>query len=172
MDATSKSPVGAGVDRDGGSHLATGLAGVEPRLHPNPVGGQVVVTRFECPNLLSMAILMLLHRRVRRDVRRRATGFVGVKMLVNWSRRVLLSVSMWEDLESVYSMGRVGLHITATRLPGRLGVRTASGIFCYMGDWRHVMFGSSVTTGSPLKPLEIADTQSKRTKEDRHADSN
>jgi hypothetical protein len=141
-------------------------------VHPDPARGQVVVTRFECPNLLSLVILLLLHRRVRREVRRRATGFVGVKKLVDWRRRVLLSVSMWEDLESVYSMGQVNLHVTATRLPGRLGVRTVSGIFCYVGDWRHVMFGSNVTTGSPLKPLEVVDTLSNGTREDRNGDSN
>jgi hypothetical protein len=146
-----------------------GLPGVEPLFDIDPAGGQVVVTRFECPNLFSLVVLALLHRRVRRDVRRRATGFIGVKMLVDWRRRLLLSVSIWEDLESVYSMGRVAHHVTATRLPGRLGVRTASGIFCYVGDWRRVMFRSSVFAASPLKPVVIARTSSDRTKEARHA---
>jgi hypothetical protein len=94
------------------------------------------MTRFECPNLLALVRLRLLHGRVGRDVRRHAAGFLGVRVVVDWPTRVMLSISLWEDLDSVYSMGDVPRHIVAARAPGRLGVRTTSGVFCFAGDWR------------------------------------
>jgi hypothetical protein len=132
-----------------------GLLGIErPGLEPDPDGGQVVVTRFECQSRLALIVLLVLHQRVKRDVRRHATGFVGVRALVDWRRRCLLSVSLWENLDSVYSMGSVPRHILATRVTGRLGVATASGVYCFVGDWRWVMFGSRCRARSPLHPLE------------------
>jgi hypothetical protein len=119
-------------------------------LEPDPAGGQVVITRFECPNVWTLVALRCLHMRVARDVRRHAAGFLGVRAIVDWRARVLLSVSVWADLDSVYSMGDVPRHITAARLPGRFGVRTTSGVFCAVGDWRRVMFRSPVSGGSPL----------------------
>jgi hypothetical protein len=132
----------------------TGIPGVEPLFELDPGGGQVVITRFECGNLLALAIVRALHYRVKRDVRRHARGFVGVKTLIDWRRRCLLSISLWEDLDSVYSMGSVPRHITATRMPGPLGVATASGIYCFVGDWRRVMFRSECAARSPLRPLQ------------------
>jgi hypothetical protein len=120
------------------------------RLAPDPAGGQVMITRFECPSLLTMLALLLLHARVGRDVRRRAHGFVAVVSHHDWRNRTVLSVSLWRDLDSVYSMGGVGRHITASRLPRRLGISTRCGVFCYSGDWRYVMFGAPATSTSPL----------------------
>jgi hypothetical protein len=95
-----------------------------------------------------------LHRRVRRDVERHATGFIGVKTLIMWRERTILSISLWENLESIYSMGSVERHILATRRTGPLGIDTSSGVFPFAGDWRRVMFRSSCESCSPLNALQ------------------
>lgn len=122
-------------------------------LEADPDGGQVVVTRFESRSLAGLLTILLLHLRLKYDVRRQARGFVTVKIHLDWRHRTLLSISLWRDLDSVYSMGDVPRHVSAVRLPGGLGVETACGVFCYMGDWRRVMFGGTPTSGSPLRPL-------------------
>jgi hypothetical protein len=124
-----------------------------PLLEPDPSLGQVVVTRFECGTLPKLVAMLTLHRRVKRSVRRRARGLIDVKTAVDWRRRTMLSISLWQDLESVYSMGNVPDHVAAARVPGSTGVRTASGVFCYVGDWRRVMFQSPSKPRSPLHPL-------------------
>lgn len=129
------------------------MAFVEPVLEPRPEGGQVVVTRFECGGLLQLAYLCALHMKVKREVRRHARGLVASRALVDWRRHTLVSVTLWDDLDSVYSMGAVHAHIAASRLPPRMGVRTACGIFCFVGDWRRVMFGAPHVGRSPLRPL-------------------
>jgi len=129
------------------------MARLNPQLRLYPEGGQVVVTRFECPSVPVLAALRLRHAAMRRHVRRHATGFLGVTMLIDWRSRVLLSLSLWEDLDSIYSMGMVSEHVAAVRLPARLGVKTTCGIFCLVGDWRAVMFGSPSAARSPLLPL-------------------
>lgn len=121
-----------------------------PLLEPDVAGGQVVVTRFECGTLLKLASIMLFHVRLKLDVRRQARGFVGVKMLIDWRRRTLLSISLWKDLDSVYSMGSVPRHVAAARIPMGLGIETTCGVFCFVGDWRRVMFQSPVQPRSPL----------------------
>jgi hypothetical protein len=113
----------------------------------------VVITRFECPNLLVLVYLLVLHRRVRRAVRDFADGFVTVQTSVEWRTRTLLSISVWQDLGSVYSMGKVTRHIMATRLPCRLGVRTSSGVYCYVGDWRRVLFRHDRAPRPPVRPV-------------------
>lgn len=130
------------------------MAVVEPILEPRPDGGQVVVTRFECRSFVQLVYLCALHVKVKREVRRRARGLVASRAIVDWRRHTLVSVTLWDDLDSVYSMGAVKAHIAATRLPPRMGVRTACGIFCFVGDWRRVMFRAPHTAGrSPLRPL-------------------
>jgi hypothetical protein len=125
---------------------------VTPLLETDPAGGQVVVTRFECGSLLNLLAVLALHARVKRDVRRQASGFVGIKLLVDWRRRTILSISLWKDLESVYSMGNVPRHVSAARVPGGLGVQTTCGVFCFVGDWREVMFRGACIRRSPLHP--------------------
>jgi len=139
--------------RNGSDDSHAGLPGVEPLLEPQPDGGQVVITRFECPNLPVLVYLLVLHRKVRRAVRDVADGFVTVQTFVDWRTRTLLSISVWKDLASVYSMGNVTLHIAATRVPCRLGVRTSSGVYCYVGDWRRVLFRHDRAPRSPLRPV-------------------
>jgi hypothetical protein len=124
-----------------------------PVLEPDPTAGQVVVTRFECPNLLAMLVIRMLHRRVKRDVRKHARGFLGITLLCHWRRRTVLSITLWHDLDSVYSMGEVSRHVQAARIPRKLGVRTSCGVFCFVGDWTRVMFGSQVPARSPLRRL-------------------
>ena len=122
-----------------------------PRLEADPAGGQVVVTRFECGSLLALLVVLALHLRVKRDVRRQASGFVGIKLLIGWRDRTILSISLWKDLDSIYSMGNVPRHVSAVRVPNGLGVQTTAGIFCYVGDWRRVMFRSPSPPISPLR---------------------
>ena len=113
----------------------------------------MVITRFECPNLALLIYLLLLHQRVRRAVRDSADGFVGVRTFIQWRTRTLLSISLWQDLGSVYSMGKVDRHIMATRVPCRLGVRTSSGVYCYVGDWRRVLFRHDRAPRPPVRPV-------------------
>ena len=83
----------------------------------------------------------------------RSRSLVASRALVDWRRHTLVSVTLWDDLDSVYSMGSVHAHVAASRLPPRMGVRTACGIFCFVGDWRRVMFGAPHEGRSPLRPL-------------------
>jgi hypothetical protein len=126
---------------------------LEPSFIPDPSGGTVIVTRFECPGMLTLVRLVALHRKVRRAVLRDAPGCVGAKAIVDWRSRTLLSVSLWEDADSLYGMGGVARHVEAARLPRVLGVRTASGVFCYSGDWRRVLFSTPAIARSPLRPV-------------------
>jgi hypothetical protein len=130
------------------------MARLTPWLEPDPAGGQVVVTRFECDSLLKLAAVRILHIRLKFDVRRHAKGFLGVKVLTDWRRRTLLSISLWQDLDSIYSMGQVARHVSAVRVAGTLTTGTACGVFCFVGDWRQVMFRGEAVNRSPFYPLE------------------
>lgn len=121
-----------------------------PLIEPDITGGQVVVTRFECGTLRKLFWILAMHARVKIDVRRQSTGFVGVKALIDWRRRTVYSITLWRDLDSVYSMGNVPRHVSAARVPRVMGVETTCGIFCYVGDWRRVMFRSPSPPRSPL----------------------
>ena len=78
----------------------------------------------------------------------------GVKVLTDWRRRTLLSISLWQDLDSIYSMGQVPRHVSAVRTAGTLATGTACGVFCFVGDWRQVMFRGEAVNHSPLYPLQ------------------
>jgi hypothetical protein len=110
-----------------------------------------MITRFDCHGLRNMAIVLLLHLRIKRDAYRQAEGLVAVLMHRDWRRRVVYSVTLWHDLDSVYSMGGVPRHVRAARLPHRLGITTRCGAFSYVGDWRRVMFGADAPAASPLE---------------------
>jgi len=124
---------------------------VNPTFDFDPTRGQVMITRFECPNLSAMAIIVVLHTWIKRQVAQLAEGYLGAVMLRDWRSRTVLSISVWRDLDSVYSMGNVSRHIRASRFPHRLGVTTRAGAFCYAGDWRQVMFGAGQPKASPLE---------------------
>jgi len=124
---------------------------MSPTFNLDPARGQVMVTRFECPSRWVMVIIVLLHRRIKRQVAQLADGYLGAVMLRNWRTRTVLSISLWRDIDSVYSMGNVPRHIHGSRVPARLGIRTRAGVFCYAGDWRQVMFGAPEPKPSPLE---------------------
>ena len=93
---------------------------MDPLITPDPDRGQVVITRFECESTRGLLRLMLLHKRIKRDVRRQASGFIGVRTLVFWRSHTMLSISVWKDLDSIYSMGRVDRHIKAAKRTSQL----------------------------------------------------
>jgi len=111
-----------------------------------------VVTRFECGRLVNLLTLLILHVRIKRAVRHHTPALIGSRVVVDWRRKVMFSVSMWPDIDSVYAMGMVSRHVVAARLPHRMGVRTSCGVFCYAGDWRRVMFRSDSEGRSPFAP--------------------
>jgi hypothetical protein len=111
---------------------------------------QVVITRFECPDLFTVLRIFRLHRRIKKEVRRVAAGYLGGTTLVQWRRRTLLSFSLWDRMDSIYSMGEVPGHIVASRIPARLGVATSCGIYAYSGDWRQLMFGTPTAAAEPV----------------------
>jgi hypothetical protein len=113
-----------------------------------------MVTRFECDTIINLVAMLLLHLRVKRHVHRLGDGLIGSRVIVDWRRRVMLSVSLWPNIESVYSMGNVPRHVEAARVPGHLGIRTTCGVFCFAGDWRRVMFGSPVESHTPFAPTK------------------
>lgn len=129
------------------------MARIEPLPELYPEGGQVVVTRFECGSVSRLLAIRLLHASLKRDVRRTAPGFIAVRTVIDWRRRTMLSISLWENLDSIYAMGNVPRHVSAARVPSALGVATTCGIYYLAGDWRRVMFGSAADTRSPLYPL-------------------
>jgi hypothetical protein len=130
------------------------MARVEPLIELQPGGGQVVVTRFECPNALALLAIRIRHGRLKRDVRQAAPGFIAIRTVIDWRRRTMLSISLWRDLDSIYAMGNVPGHVAAARLPQRLGIATTCGIYSLVGDWKRVMFHSDIATRSPLHPIK------------------
>ncbi|MEV4756494.1 hypothetical protein AB0J86_15465 [Micromonospora sp. NPDC049559] len=121
-----------------------------PVYEPDPSGGQVVITRFECPSRWVLLRLVVLHVRIKRAVQRRLPELIGSRMVVGWRTNTLLSISVWPDLDSMYGMGSVPQHVTGARVPSRLGVVTTCGVFTFTGDWRKIMFGAPVPARSPL----------------------
>ncbi|MFE3905965.1 hypothetical protein ACFXPY_38340 [Streptomyces sp. NPDC059153] len=116
--------------------------------------GHVALTRFECRTALNMVVVLLMHMRIKREVRRVAPGFVGAAPVVLWKHRTILSVTLWRTLESMYAMGEVQSHILASRVPHKLGIRTTSGLFPYGGDWKNLLFEAAVTDVDPLHERE------------------
>jgi hypothetical protein len=112
----------------------TGLPRAEDRRR------QVVITRFDCGSLVKMLILLALHHRVKKDVRRAAEGFLGATVLIEWRRRTIQSISLWEGLGEIYSMGGVDRHIRVSRVPTKLGIETECDVYARIGEWKKVMF--------------------------------
>ncbi len=103
---------------------------------------------------MKLLVIALLHPWIRHQIQREATGLVASSRRILWRERTLLSVSMWQNLDSIYTMGRCGAHVAAARLPHHLGISTSCGIFTLAGDWRRIMFESHASTRSPLRPLK------------------
>jgi hypothetical protein len=104
-------------------------------------GGAVVVTRFACRSRRQILLIRWLHYRMKPAVEGYAPGFLGVRLYIDWRRRVVRSVSLWSDLASLYGMGDVREHIEAARIPRRLGIATTCGIYTFEGECSAVMFG-------------------------------
>lgn len=115
-----------------------------------------MVTRFECPSRWVMLALLRVHHRVKRQVARRAEGFLGATTVRDWDHKVLLSISLWESLDAVYSMGGVPRHVEAARLPARIGVTTKAGVFPYAGDWRRLMYDVAAPPDTPLHRPDVS----------------
>ncbi len=109
-----------------------------------------MVTRFRCRHRMALLVLHALHRRVKREVRHKLPGCLGVTTLTDWWGGELISISLWESADDIYGMGEISSHVLAARVPGQLEVSTQSGVFSYVGDWRRVLFGNVYTDGSPL----------------------
>jgi len=122
-----------------------------PLLDRAGEGGAVVVTMFDCRSRRNIVLLWWLHRRLRSHVRARAKGFLGIRLYIDWRRRVVRSVSLWADPPSVYSIGDVPAHVAAARIPPRLGIQTSCGMYTYEGACSAVMFG--VTPNPRPNPL-------------------
>jgi hypothetical protein len=135
------------------------MARVTPLLELSADGGQVVITRFECPTLSALIAVRLIHARLKPTVQRDAQGFIGATTITDRKQRTMLSISLWQNLDSIYSLGNVPQHVAAARIPSRLGVSTTCGIFCLAGDWRRVMFHGQTQTRSPLHPLTPGDSR-------------
>ena len=105
------------------------------------LGGAVVITRFRCRSLGRLLMIMARHKWVEPELRRVAAELIGVSELVNWKQRELLTISVWRRGLGVYDMGQSSRHVASARVPGRVGVETACGVYCYDGDWRKVLFG-------------------------------
>lgn len=115
-----------------------------------PSGGILVVTAFHYEHRRQALLIWMLHHRVKHDVSRAASGFLGVGLYHDRRHLVLRSVSLWASFADIYTMGEVASHVEAARLPRRLGIKTRCGIFSYSGDWRALMFGAPIANESPL----------------------
>jgi len=122
----------------------------------NDSRGQVVVTRFECKTIPRVLVILAVHGRVSRAVRKGAEGHVGSTALVHWRERTVLSISMWHRLEDIYSMGGINRHIVAARLPARLGIATTCGIYTHAGEWQKLMFDVPTAVREPFVKIVAA----------------
>lgn len=104
-------------------------------------GGAVVVTAFACRTRRDVLLVWWWHHRLKPAVQARVSGFLGVRLYIDWRRRLVRSVSLWTDPAHLYDMGEVREHVAITRLPRRRGIRTSCGVYTFGGDWRTVMFG-------------------------------
>jgi hypothetical protein len=118
---------------------------------PDNGGGVVVVTAFACRTRRDLLVLWWLHHRLKPAVQAAAPDFLGVRLFIDWRRRLVRSVSLWARPAGLYAMGEVGGHIAATRVPPRRGITTSCGVYGYRGDWRTVMFGEGFATAPPLQ---------------------
>lgn len=117
---------------------------------PDDGGGVVVVTAFACRTRRDVLLLWWLHHRLKPAVRAAAGDFLGVRLFIDWRRRLVRSVSLWARPTGLYALGSVSAHIAATRIPRRRGITTSCGVYAYRGDWRTVMFGGEYATPPPL----------------------
>lgn len=116
-----------------------------------PGSGVIAVTSFDCRTRRDMLVVWWMHRRLRPAVVANAPAFQSIELFWDWPNRRLRSVSLWDNLRGLYDMGEVREHVAAVRVPAARGIRTACAIFVSAGDWRNVMFGSTLETACPLQ---------------------
>lgn len=104
-----------------------------------PQPGALVLTTFRCRNLLSFFTFMLLHWRLKRDVRTQAEGFLGVTLYSDRSRRLHRSISLWRDPSCVMSMGSVKRHIFAVHQANQWIDESSCVIYSNPEDWRKLL---------------------------------
>ncbi|WP_117211573.1 hypothetical protein [Allorhizocola rhizosphaerae] len=114
-------------------------------------GSVVVVTAFQCRSRLDLLLIWWMHHRLKSAVRAAAPDFLGIRLYIDWRRRIARSVSLWAKGTGLYDMGNVKEHIAATRFPGTRGIETSCGVYTYGGDWRSVMFGDGFASRPPLQ---------------------
>jgi hypothetical protein len=117
-------------------------------------GGAVVVTLFACRKRRDILLIWWLHHRIKPAVQARTRGFLGVRLYIDWRRRIVRSVSLWTDVAYLYDMGEVREHVAVARIPRQLSIRTTCGIYTYEGEWSELMFGLEPNQ----KPNPLADT--------------
>jgi hypothetical protein len=114
-------------------------------------GGAVVVTLFVCRTRRDIALIWWLHKRIKPAVRAHASGFLDVRLIIDWRRRLVRSVSLWTDPAHLYGMGKVSEHVAASRIPAVRGIETSCAIYTYEGQCMPLMFGA--TPGEKPSPL-------------------
>ncbi|MEU8264994.1 hypothetical protein AB0C02_30825 [Micromonospora sp. NPDC048999] len=123
-------------------------------------GGVVAVTTFACRTLVNVLLVCWLHWRLKAGVRTNAPEYLGVRLYIDWRRRVIRSVSLWTSLTGLYDMGKVQGHIRAARWAGNRGIATCGGVYRYGGDWRNLLFGKGYTSPPPLTTVpEISERE-------------
>jgi hypothetical protein len=110
--------------------------------HTRTGGSRVVITRFDCRTAVNFAVVVLLHLRIGRAVRRDTTGLLGYRLFLNWRTKTVHNVSLWDRFEHIYTMGQASRHPQATHVVTKLNIQTHCGIYRFEGDWRPLMFGS------------------------------
>lgn len=109
----------------------------------------IVDTMFSCATRSQLCVILALHIKLRREIRKDVDGLRFSTTTVLWRRLEVHNISLWDRLESVYSMGASGAHVRYTQIPSRLGVATACHVFSDVGPWQDVMFPHSSV---PVEP--------------------
>ncbi|GAA4984255.1 hypothetical protein HD597_003661 [Nonomuraea thailandensis] len=124
------------------------MAGAASRCTPDPDGGVVVVTRFDCGGLWRLLAFRIAHAWISARITPRLEGLVFIATRTDVAARRVLSVTLFRNLDQVYQMGTIPAHIKAARVTRRFGVRTRGAIFANVGDWRTVLFDAMA--GEPV----------------------
>jgi hypothetical protein len=100
----------------------------------------VVVTEFACANRAGYLGLWWRFRVHTRRIVAMASGLTMNGLTTNWRQRRIVSVSCWESVHSVHSLGFSRHHVDTVRWAMRRGdIRTRSVVFESAGDWRSVL---------------------------------
>ncbi len=98
-----------------------------------------VCVRFQCDKRRHLLHLRLRAWRIEREVKRTRAAYVTGKTRLRWRERELISLSIWSDQASMFSMGGCARHIDAAHYALNHGVRFQSDIMDTVGSWSQVM---------------------------------